>query len=947
MMSGIPLSILARAALPVGAAIGLTLATLADLQAEVGVTAAVNVDARGRPPGSPPRVLTLGASVVFNEEITTDSNGLVQVLLLDGTTFTVGPNSQLTIDEFVYNPDTGDARVAASLTRGVFRFVGARTSQTEGGATIRTPVGTIGIRGAVTNISYDPSTGETTAALVAGKSLNITDSDGTTRIVYETGYTAVITREPGGGTRTTVRKSTAAETRVFQQQLAGKPGQNGGAGNQPTDAAVADSEIGQINSGLPDNMVVPGSPKPVQSSDPEQVEQVAGIDGKTQDDLDEEIEQEQDLPVARVLTAPGTYQAFFGDSFPNAGSRGLVGSTPETDRVLALVRQGGRLVSSEPQIDLPDYSGTQGDTGLQSIAVASGNATYQGNPLSGTAYAGRGDFVVYFLDMDDANPAQDRPFYVLFGTPTDEPALVSLDTGFDVRDYTLTADPIRDVPVPFFSNDLYGGSFAAGTYSSSDLLVIEPGFSETADVRAFQSWVSIEGAGGAQKSAALVFVGNVYFDEANNLVMDSGGRVGSFRHSADDGATNLRGGIRTLPGASGGHFFGPNAEHFVIGTSIDPADTFFDSHNGSGFTGDGADGYLGDGNFATHHVGDLVAETETATLTRSSRDLTGFMAGMGESNYDGSAMPYRLSSGDAGPNLVVGFNAVDNAFSAQATVHDADDDNDGLLNLLLTFGHFGEDTGQSAYVDDTYFGARNNDNPENTRLRTDDDGDIAHVPDYGAGSYIVSGRANPIAGYDLLEGCETCAFIQWGWWGTRLETADGEEPRRDYVHMGTWTAGEISGGIDQTLPVGQLPFGGTATYAGSAIATISRDMDSDINGTLDSTYIASGTFAMNYNFAVRNGSFDMELDGMDFNSGEGGVNGVGPNNSPQELFSGALNASAFNIEGSVNGAFVNNGPNVAAGVIGNFSFAGYDDGGSNSNVSGTGTFAGPGAPFVD
>ena len=908
-----------RCLVAAGACAGMLLAGVSCLHAEVGVTAAVNVDARGRQPGAAPRVLTLGARVVFNEEITTDANGLVQVLLLDGTTFTVGPNSQLTIDEFVYDPGTGDAKVVASLTRGVFRFVGARTSQTEGGATIRTPVGTIGIRGAVTNISYDPSSGETTAALVAGKSLNITDSDGTTRIVYETGYTAVITREPGGATRTTVRKSTAAETRVFQQQLAGKAGQTGGSSSQPTDTTVAGSGIGDTNSGLPDSMVVPGSPKPVQSSDPEQVDQVAGIGGKSQDDLDDEIEQEETQPNARLLTAPPVYQAFFGESFAAAGGRGLVGSTPETDQVLTLLRQGGRLVSSTAQVDLPDFAGTQGDSGLESIAVPSGNATYQGNPLSGTAYAGRGDFVVYFLDMDDANPAQDRPFYVLYGAPTDEPALISLDTGFDVREYTLTPDPIRNVPVPFFSNDLYAGAFAAGTYNSSDLLVIEPGFSETADVRAFQSWVSIEGTGGAQKSAAFIFTGNVYFDEANNLVMD-GGRRGSFRYSADDGATNLRGGIRTLPGASGGHLFGPNAEHFVIGTSIDPADTFFDSHNGPGFTGDGADGYLGDGNFATHHVGDLVAETATEVRTRSSRELAGYMAGMGESNYDGPGQPYRLHSGNAGPNLVVGFNAVDNAFAAQATVHDAADDNDGLLNLLLTFGHFGEDTGQSAYVDDTYFGAKNNDNPENTRLRTDDDGDIAHVPDYGAGSYIVSGRANPIAGYDLLEGCETCAFIQWGWWGTRVETADGEEPRRDYVHMGTWAAGELTDASGlQSTDVGVLPFGGTAFYEGTALGSVNNDGEQ---------YIASGSVGMVYHFSERYGEFEMQFDGHGL---EGSV--YDDVYEPTGNFSGNLVGGSAT--GFVSGSFIDDStlPDPrAAGAIGNFSLSG-------TNYQAVGTFA--------
>ena len=190
--------------------------------AEVGVTAAVNVDARGRPPGGAPRVLALGASIVHNEQVTTDAQGLVQILLLDGTTFTVGPNSDLTIDEFVYNPATGEAKVVASLTKGVFRFVGARTSQTEGGATVKTPVGTIGIRGAVSNVSYDPATGETKAALVAGNSLTITGSDGSPRIVYETGYTAVITKTKAAARRRRSASRRKEETRPFPEQLGGQ-----------------------------------------------------------------------------------------------------------------------------------------------------------------------------------------------------------------------------------------------------------------------------------------------------------------------------------------------------------------------------------------------------------------------------------------------------------------------------------------------------------------------------------------------------------------------------------------------------------------------------------------------------------------------------------------------------------------------------------------------------
>lgn len=282
-----PIGSLPKIALLAGVALGSSLLSGAfQASAEVGVAAAVNVDAKGRPPGAAPRVITLGSNVVFNEEITTDGQGLVQILLLDGTTFTVGPNSQLTIDEFVYNPDTGDAKVVASLTKGVFRFVGARTSQTEGGATVKTPVGTIGIRGAVANISYEGN--ETKAALVAGNKLTITDGGGTQRIVYETGFTAVISKSPDGGTTTTIRKSTKEEAGLIQQQLSSKPGQNGGAGSQPDDEQT--EEVARNNSELPDMMWLPPL-KPVQSSGPELEEET--IDGKTQDDLNDDIANQQ------------------------------------------------------------------------------------------------------------------------------------------------------------------------------------------------------------------------------------------------------------------------------------------------------------------------------------------------------------------------------------------------------------------------------------------------------------------------------------------------------------------------------------------------------------------------------------------------------------------------------------------------------------------------------
>ena len=96
-----------------GAALALVLALVpsppALAEARVGVAAAVTPEATSVPPGAPPRTLKIGKSILYNERIDTSGTGVVQVLLLDGSTFTVGPNSNLVIDKFVYDPPAARA----------------------------------------------------------------------------------------------------------------------------------------------------------------------------------------------------------------------------------------------------------------------------------------------------------------------------------------------------------------------------------------------------------------------------------------------------------------------------------------------------------------------------------------------------------------------------------------------------------------------------------------------------------------------------------------------------------------------------------------------------------------------------------------------------------------------------------------------------------------------
>ena len=128
---------------------GLSLAGDTVCAEQVGVAAAVNPDAFSSLGGAPQTQLKIGKSIFFSERINTTGNGLVQVLLADGSTFTVGPGSDLVIDKFVYDPKKGTGQIAASFSKGVMRFVGGKISKNDNAVSIKTPAGALAIRGCI------------------------------------------------------------------------------------------------------------------------------------------------------------------------------------------------------------------------------------------------------------------------------------------------------------------------------------------------------------------------------------------------------------------------------------------------------------------------------------------------------------------------------------------------------------------------------------------------------------------------------------------------------------------------------------------------------------------------------------------------------------------------------------------------------------------------------
>jgi hypothetical protein len=72
----------------------------------------------------------------------------MQILLLDQTVFTIGPESELVIDEFVYDPKTNAGKLSAEITKGVFRFVSGKIAHEKPeDMNVKLPAGTLGVRG--------------------------------------------------------------------------------------------------------------------------------------------------------------------------------------------------------------------------------------------------------------------------------------------------------------------------------------------------------------------------------------------------------------------------------------------------------------------------------------------------------------------------------------------------------------------------------------------------------------------------------------------------------------------------------------------------------------------------------------------------------------------------------------------------------------------------------
>jgi FecR protein len=107
----------------------------------IGVAASTNPNADGVISGNSQTLLP-GSEVYANETVRTGNLGKADLVFVDKTNLTVGPTSEVLLDQFVYDPTGSKGSVVFQATRGAFLF--ATGTQDHRAYAVNTPYGSLG-----------------------------------------------------------------------------------------------------------------------------------------------------------------------------------------------------------------------------------------------------------------------------------------------------------------------------------------------------------------------------------------------------------------------------------------------------------------------------------------------------------------------------------------------------------------------------------------------------------------------------------------------------------------------------------------------------------------------------------------------------------------------------------------------------------------------------------
>lgn len=89
-----------------------------------------------------------GTPLYFGSMLKTGRESSLGVTFIDNTVMSFGPDTEVTINEYLYNPAKGNLKLAASIIKGTLHYISGVIAKLKPEAvTVNTPTGIIGVRG--------------------------------------------------------------------------------------------------------------------------------------------------------------------------------------------------------------------------------------------------------------------------------------------------------------------------------------------------------------------------------------------------------------------------------------------------------------------------------------------------------------------------------------------------------------------------------------------------------------------------------------------------------------------------------------------------------------------------------------------------------------------------------------------------------------------------------
>ena len=170
--------------------------------------------------------LKTGDKVYLGETILSGTNSGAQLLLLDQSTFTIGSDSEVVMDTFIYDPKNNDGKIVSTVKKGSLKVIsGLISKKNPDNLIVEVPEGTLGSRGTEFQTIVNKKANETRTLLIGpGKNNSLGLRPGAVLVSNQYGNTMLnkpysFTKMKKGSAPEKARQITKRQLKIFKKQV--------------------------------------------------------------------------------------------------------------------------------------------------------------------------------------------------------------------------------------------------------------------------------------------------------------------------------------------------------------------------------------------------------------------------------------------------------------------------------------------------------------------------------------------------------------------------------------------------------------------------------------------------------------------------------------------------------------------------------------------------------